>query len=291
LEFDDQGEGSFYSQIMSLVPNCADDIFITISQDFAEKLADSQRRTTIPGGYCLIGNGHLDNKNYFVFIIKAEMQEVFNIKKNRMKIIQDVFLSPAKDFYKIGFFVFDVDKHTFIPYMYDDQFNTQKKDLTEYFYSYFLGLTTERNAKLKTKNFFEDTLSFIKENVSEAKDSIGLQKALTVYMREINRGYISSKEFSDLFLGDCPNNLQANYNSYIQKQGYSVSFMKDLSLLSESRTDIQRVNIGRNITLTAKGAQDIRVLNTEDKEQVQTLINDGSFQKVILLRMEDAAPI
>lgn len=219
------------------------------------------------------------------------MQEVFSIEKNRMKVIQDVFLSPAKDFYKIGFFVFDVDKHIFVPYMYDDQFNTQKQDLTEYFYSYFLGLTTERNAKLKTKNFFEDTLSFIKENVNEARDSIGLQKALTVYMREVNRGYISPNEFCDLFLGDYPNNLHLQYNKYIADHGYIMSFMKDLSLLSESKTDIQRINIGRNITLTAKGARDIRVLNTDDKEQVQALINDGMFQKVILLGMEEAIPI
>jgi hypothetical protein len=40
--------------------------------------------------------------------------------------------------------------------MYDDQFSPQKKDLTEYFYGKFLGLTTDRNDRILSKNFYLD---------------------------------------------------------------------------------------------------------------------------------------
>lgn len=68
LDFDDQGEDSFYSRLVQLKPNCTDDIFITISQEFSDRLADSQRSTRIPGGYCLIGDGYLDNGNYLFLL-------------------------------------------------------------------------------------------------------------------------------------------------------------------------------------------------------------------------------
>ena len=124
----------------------------------------------------MIGNGTTSDNKFFFFVIKAELQEVFNIANDELNLIKDVFLSPAKDFYKIGFFI----EHgkSFLPFMYDDQFSLQKKDLTEYFYGTFLGLTTDRNDRLRAKNFFEDTKAFIDVNIDNLKDKRGLLNAV-----------------------------------------------------------------------------------------------------------------
>ena len=91
------------------------------------------------------------------------MQKVFSITGINLNVVKDVFLSPAKDFYKVAVFINKNDDFT--PFMFDDQFSMQKKDLTEYFYGRFLGLTTDKNDDIKSKNFFKDTKAFIEKNV------------------------------------------------------------------------------------------------------------------------------
>lgn len=136
LDYEDKSADSVFT-LMTKIKKQTDKEFIASSVSLADDLADAHFRTKIPGGYCLIGNGVTSTNKFFFFVIKAELQEVFNVHNNELTLIKDVFLSPAKDFYKIGFFL--ESGSSFIPFMYDDQFSLQKKDLTEYFYGTFLG--------------------------------------------------------------------------------------------------------------------------------------------------------
>lgn len=284
LDYEDKSTDSVFS-LMSKIKTQTDKEFIDASISLAEELADAHFRIKIPGGYCLIGNGLTSTNKFFFFVIKAELQEVFNVHNNELTLIKDVFLSPAKDFYKIGFFL--ENGSAFIPFMYDDQFSLQKKDLTEYFYGTFLGLTTDKNDRLKAKNFYEDTKHFIETNVDEVHDRIGLLKALNVLYREDTSGLISAREFSDnYFEGD----LKTKYEKKIVEEKYPLSFTKDISLI-ENRLELQRISIPLSYTMTIVGnTSELDSLDIIDEPTKQTMkdlepqINNGLIRKMVLVK-------
>ncbi|MBX7141262.1 MAG: nucleoid-associated protein [Chitinophagales bacterium] len=284
LDYEDKSADSVFT-LMTKIKKQTDKEFIASSVSLADDLADAHFRTKIPGGYCLIGNGVTSTNKFFFFVIKAELQEVFNVHNNELTLIKDVFLSPAKDFYKIGFFL--ESGSSFIPFMYDDQFSLQKKDLTEYFYGTFLGLTTDKNDRLKAKNFYEDTKNFIETNVDEVHDRIGLLKALNVLYREDTSGLISAREFSDnYFEGD----LKTKYEKKIVEEKYPLSFTKDISLI-ENRLELQRISIPLSYTMTIVGStSELDSLDIIDEPTKQTMkdlepqINNGMIRKMVLVK-------
>lgn len=284
LDYEDKSTDSVYT-LMTKIKKLDNKEFIASSATLASNLAEAHFRTKIPGGYCLIGNGLTINKKFFFFVIKAELQEVFNVHNNELTLIKDVFLSPAKDFYKIGFFI--ESGSSFIPYMYDDQFSMQKKDLTEYFYGAFLGLTTDKNDRLKAKNFYDDTKNFIESNVDEIHDRLGLLKALNVLYREDTSGLISAKEFSDnYFEGD----LKSKYDKKIVAEKYPLSFTKDISLI-EYKLEMQRVSIPLSYTMTIVGStaelEDLDIIDDPSRQTLRDLepkINNGQIRKLVVLK-------
>ncbi len=284
LDYEDKSDNSIYS-LMNKFKEISDKDFITHSVSLAEDLADAHFRTKIPGGYCIIGDGVTSKNQIFFFIIKAELQEVFSIKNNKLNLIKDVFLSPAKDFYKIGFFI--ENGSLFLPFMYDDQFSLQKKDLTEYFYGKFLGLTTDRNDKLRTKNFYEDTKDFIEKYVDNFQDKIGLLKTLKVLYREEATGIISPQEFSDKYF---ENELKSKYEKNVIQDKYPHSFTKDISLI-DNRLELQRVSIPLSYDISLIGNSEalgnIEIIDNPTAEkmiQFEPEINNGMIRKAILLK-------
>ncbi|WP_109830670.1 nucleoid-associated protein [Reichenbachiella versicolor] len=289
LEFQDESERSVFSFLKSF-DDLNDEKFLENSQELAHKLAGAHYRAKIPGGYCLIGDGRTSQNQNFFFIIKAELQEVFSISGHELQVIEDVFLSPAKDFYKIGFFI--KEGSTFRPYMYDDLFNLQKKDLTEYFYGKFLGLTTDRNDKLKSKNFYNDSKFFIESNVNNLSDRVGLLKALDVMYREQTSGIISPRDFSNNYL---EGRLKTRFEYEIIREKYSEPFTKDVSLLSH-KLKLKRISIPLACDLSIIGYPDelesIKVIDGESNSSVNDLqleINNGLEDKivVVLQKMEN----
>jgi hypothetical protein len=288
LEFEDTSKTSIF-EFLQNKKKATEDEFINYSQKLADELAAAHFRTKIPGGFCLIGSGITLKKKEFFFIIKAELQEVFNIQNNKLKLIKDVFLSPAKDFYKIGLFVKSTS--TYVPYMYDDQFSLQKKDLTEYFYGQFLGLTTDKNDTLKSKNFFEETKHFIELNIDNMSDRLGLLKALNVLYREDTTGIISPKEFSAKYF---EGQLKNKFDAIIEKK-YPQSFTKDTSLI-ENRIDLQRISIPLTYSISLVGSSvslgGLEVISDPSIETLTDLepeINNGTIKKIVIVRQEKAS--
>lgn len=283
LEYEDMNKDSIYSYLSTNF-SCDDETFIDYSKKLADELADAHFRIKIPGGFCIIGQGVTTTDKHFFFIIKAELQEVFNIQGNELKLIENVFLSPAKDFYKIGFFI--ENGSGFTPFMYDDLFSLQKKDLTEYFYGKFLGLTTDRNDELKSKNYFEDTKKFIETNVNNVKDRIGFLKALHVLYREETSGLISPKEFSENYF---EGKLKVKYEKLISEK-YPHSFTKRTQLI-DNRLELERISIPLSYTLAIVGKssdfETIEVIDEPNMDSVSLLqpeIDTGSIKKIVVLK-------
>jgi len=283
LDYEDVSEGSVYDILHNKYMSFDAKDFIEFSQELAERMAESHFRVKIPGGYCIVGEGKTKGGELFFFIIKAELQEAFNIKENMLNLIQDIFLSPAKDFYKIGFFLKRNDK--FIPFMYDDIFTLQKKDLTEYFYGKFLGLTTDSNDKIKTKNFYDDVKDFLVNEIDNVKDRIAMEKTLNCYIREETSGIISANEFSErYFEGDIKKKFQKKICEV-----YPHAFTKNKLLLGR-RLELERVTVTVSSEVTLVGntsslhGVEVSNLNTDsEKDEVIHSINSGKHKTIVLL--------
>lgn len=279
LSFRDKGDKSMYKQLSKLGFVSEDDAYIDFSKEAAGKLSDSQDNISIPGGYCLVADGKMKGGEYFICIIKADYQEVFNVHENSMHVLNDVFLSPAKDFYKVGFFVQDKAKKSFTPYMYDDQFSIYKDDLTLYFYDKFLGLSTDESNKLKTKNLYMDIIKFINENVDYSEDSRGLIKAAQSYFRENTEGRVSVEEFSERFLN------KTKLGTPFKKQygeKYPRAIVLDTTLLSNERLMTQRTTLGDKITIITKEGVKMTLLDEKDIAQIVPTIKSGKNPKIVM---------
>ncbi|PKR81769.1 hypothetical protein CW751_00055 [Brumimicrobium salinarum] len=289
LNFSNKNTDSVYSLLHDNYPVEKHD-FIEVSKELTDQLATSHFRRRIPGGFCLIGDCKLVSGEKMFFIIKAELQEVFNIANKKLNVIKDVFLSPAKDFYKVGLFI---GTSNFTPFIYDDQYTSQKLDLTEYFYSHFLGLSTNENDALLSKNFFKSTKRFIDEYPDiDQKDRTGLYGALTTTFREKVDGLISLQAFADNYL------TGAIKDKYLQEFGekFPIAFTKNISLI-ERNVDLERISLKINDStyINGKRSEMDRIEIIEKKDIINSssdnnsiIINTGrKLDKVVLITSQN----
>ena len=285
LSFRDKGDDSMYKHLTKLGYLSEDDVYINFSKVAAEKLSESQDNISIPGGYCLVVDGKMKGGEYFICIIKADYQEVFNVHENSMHVLNNVFLSPAKDFYKVGFFLEDKVKNSFKPYMYDDQFSIYKDDLTLYFYDKFLGLSTDENNKLNTKNLFMDIIDFINNNVDYSDDNRGLIKAAQSYFRENTEGHVSVADFSDRYLKNTI--LETPFKKQYGEK-YPRAIVLDITLLSNERLMTQRTTLGDKITIITKEGVKMTLLDDDNITKIVPTIKSGKNTKVVVFETEEA---
>jgi len=272
--------------------NCSVEDFVILSKNIADRLAQSHDRKTIPSGLLLIMDGLFEG-SHFVLVIKAELQEAFTIKEvdshKFIELVNDLFLSPAKDFYKIGYLIEDRNECSppndlYSCYMYDDNFSSGKRDLAEYFYSNFLGFNTNRNDKLITKNFHDDMFSFIESNVLNHEDKKGLKNAINSLYRENITGVINPQEFAEQHLSP---ELLRLFGTEIASN-YPTSFNKDLSLVDRR---LQRGQIRLIRELRIEGPADeiennVDVINGQniDFDGLRLSIENGSIEQIITVK-------
>lgn len=284
LAFDNDADRTLYDILTDGSSISSDNEFIETSKMLADILAASQTTLSIPSGYCIVFDGTLASRQRFFCIIKADYQEVFNIQGNTLTVISNVFLSPAREFYKIGLFVFE-NNGDIKPYVYDDQFSAVKTDLTKYFYADFLGLKTSENDILRSKAFYTDASNFISSRspVMDPLDVAGLQKALNVYFRENVSQVISATDFCENHLAGT--DLAVDFTDEVVTK-YPRPFTLRSELL-ERRMDLQRVGLSSDVTLLLKPSVRVAANITNPSEEVlQPYINSGRQLRIVVLESE-----
>jgi len=131
--------------------------FVQATKDITEIAVEAHQAGTRPGGLLVVIDGIIDKKNA-VMVIKAELQEALTLNGTAIQLIKELFLSPAKEFYKIGILI-ESNKAKkgsagYDTYVYDDNFSPSKKDLASYFYRDFLGFSTSNNIKSRLTLFW-----------------------------------------------------------------------------------------------------------------------------------------
>lgn len=255
-------EGSFF-HLSNDTHSLNETDFIARSKEIATLLGIAQKRSIIPGGFLIIIEGMTDEQNKFVLVIKAELQEAFTTKidqetnKKQIEVLREIFLSPAEKFFKIGIICQAENPEEIFPnnefscMIHDDQFRPGGTP-AEFFYSDFLGFSLDKNEKILTKGFYQDTKAVImNSNVDNNTKKSCLNALKTIYKQD-QTGIIDPTEFGERFL---PQEVRQPYAANVLAQPkYNRPFTKDLSIMGRELKN--RVLNFRN-KITVQGPEEL----------------------------------
>ncbi|WP_185155584.1 nucleoid-associated protein [Rudanella paleaurantiibacter] len=279
LDIQDMREESFYGYCTKIEPN-DEESFVNASKQIAHKLSKSQTKARIPGGYVIVLDCTHTVKNLpCTIVIKAEPHEAIRQNKSGEKaileVLNDVILSPSQKLFKIGVLferltpmfkneLGDIvlppnDTHGCM--IFDDNFKRATKP-AEYFYSDFLGFSVGRNSLIQTKNFFDFTYDFIKQNVTNYKSKEDAIIALKSYLKSNNDPLLNVSKYADDFL---PVEVKSAYKGEAL-QHLPSAFIKETSLIQKD-LETKKINFPNKVTISlpeAKYGESVKVITPDD---------------------------
>ncbi|MBR9921339.1 MAG: nucleoid-associated protein [Bacteroidetes bacterium] len=279
LQIEQSGENSFFNLASSLFES-DDNHFVELSQSIASKLAVSQTRSNIPGGYLIVIEGISMDEDRFVLVIKAELHNAFSTSidevtgRKQIELLREIFLSPSEKFFKIGLLneggieeEYPNDRYEAL--IYDEQFNSSSaRQPADYFYREFLGFTLDRNDKILTKGFFNETSDLIRNSdadPSDKKDCLDALRSVYNDQQEI----VDPVDFGGRFL---PENLRDTYEENILIQPkYQRQFGKDKSLLGRTLAN-KKLTFRGKITVQAPAEtfdENIKIIRNEAEARAE----------------------
>jgi hypothetical protein len=277
---------SFFSLAKDL-PKSEKRHFIKYSASICQIAAAAHQNANIPGGLLIVIEGQID-KFSSVIVVKAELQEAMTLRGNSVELMKELFLSPAKEFYKIGLLVHKDGRSNsptaYQSFVYDDNFTPKRNDIAEYFYKDFLGFSTSENDKLLTNNFLKDFDSFVEENITDHTSRKHLKISIKADYRESSVQIVDPQNYLNFF--DDEPLLKEKFERQILSK-FPRSFTKDLSLVETSLKRVTRT-ISGDLKLTGPpeqvdGAEIIDQNEMAKPTKLVTQINSGAYSKVILI--------
>jgi hypothetical protein len=248
--------------------------YLEISQQIADKAANAHKNANIPDGLLIVLEGKITNMKATV-VIKAEKSDAFSMTGTDLQLVKDIFLSSDKTLYKIGFAIHRDEKvktaNGYNFYVYDDAFSPSKEDLAYYFYSSFLGLSTEKNSKLLTNKLHRQLMKFVMKHIGFG-DKYEVMRNLDRAFLDPARKILHAKDFISYF----PNELADIYRTEIEET-FPTSFIKDNAITTDIET--KRIELSPETTLLLKNAPDGIITgntaNDNDVKKLQTTIDSG----------------
>lgn len=252
LEIDDEGAGSCFSIVNSLRSTAGnDEQFINLSIEIAQKLADSQRLSRIPGGFLLVVHCLYNNRPLCV-LIKAEPHAALGVSQLNVQTIKNIILSPEQKLYKAAYYeqkrdVADGDSLTKSDYrvvLFDNNVSSGTI-IAQYFFKDFLGLSINCNSKLQTSLFYHKMNEKIWKEL-EGMDAINASDALRVTV--VNNANLTINPH-DVITDVIPLAYRDVFINEIVDD-FPNSFTKDTSLI-DTRLVNKTITLSDNVKISA----------------------------------------
>ncbi|MCU9850362.1 nucleoid-associated protein [Defluviimonas sp. WL0024] len=251
------GPGTFQGDVEQLVGASAAE-FLERSRVIPDRLTEAQTTQNIPGGMVIVFSGTTGPlSSPFVGVIKAEVQDGFRRRKDGAAIItefvNDLFLTKATRFYKIGFMVrSDPTKPSpdgWLALVFDHKIAASDREAAAlYFYETFLGCSFKADAAYETARFFNLTRDFITKSVTDRDKRHDLTDALYTFVKTDKAPTFTVHEFTDRYV---PEELQDNYAKFMKgKQFPDRAVQRDTAELT-SRLKRRRFKYGTDIEFSA----------------------------------------
>jgi hypothetical protein len=231
-----------------------DDVFVTDSAKFADKLAAAQIPKNLPGGILVAFTGTVNVASHpFVAVIKAEKQTGFRDRGTSLQFLKDLFLTPASKLYKVGFFIREDVAQPTLPdgwkaFVYDSHRTTANRDgAAKYFFESFLGCRVPENSAYLTRAFFEHTRDFIRHLPAEPEEREDLFTSLYTYLKVDQTPTIQVSSFSTAYM---PTDKQDDYRSFMQGRNFPLNAVQKDTTEIRGQLRKRRVRFSGSIELT-----------------------------------------
>lgn len=213
LMIGDSHDESFYG-LTSSFKFLDDTEFISRTKLIANKLAEAQTSSRIPGGYIVVIDAkRRESEKQVSIVIKAELHDALILYESSMRLLDHVFLSPSQKLFKFGI-IYELEdaeieerepqlqfpNNKWSALIYDDQFRVDSKP-AEYFYKDFLGFTTIGNGIIQTKRFFDKTNKFIHDYYEDFETKEDMLTRLHDVFVDQNLEKITPKSFVNNITG------------------------------------------------------------------------------------------
>lgn len=252
LEIENDGTNSCFADVKSLRHTDNNDaMFIAISVEIAQALADSQRQSRIPGGFLLVVHCRYDNKPLYV-LIKAEPHEALGVTEMSVQSIKNIILSPEQKLYKAVYFEQknqasldeNLGKTDYKVVLFDSNVNSNNS-IAQYFYQDFLGLSISGNSKLQTALFYHKMTEKI-WNEMQGLEAVDAADALRVMVMNNSTVTINPHEVINTII---PLDHRDIFIDKIVEE-FPQSFTRDTSLI-DTRLEKKTITLSENVKITA----------------------------------------
>jgi hypothetical protein len=290
LQIENTNSNSFYD-LSSDLNNLNNRDFITTTSVIADLLAESQRKTSIPGGYLMIMNCSDSETDLPVHIvIKAEPHEALQFSKidghSQVSVLHKVFLSPSQKLYKIGIIYAKTDEaledinEQFGCFLYDDQFRTDTHP-AEYFYKDFLGFSVGKNAKIQSQRFYDKTERFIMTNITNIEKKANLLSVLKTEFSTNADPTVNPINFANTYI-PAENGIRDRYIGDVCQE-LPFAIIKD-TILIKTRLSKRKIDFPSNINVVGpEESFDERVIIIDNPETLNEL--DVNNQQYTILKI------
>jgi nucleoid-associated protein YejK len=249
--------------LISKLHDASDTQYIEQSYEIAKILAQSQKKTNMPGGIVAIFTGTFGSDNRkFVGVIKAEIYSAYQKKVSELteeitlEYVKEAILTPATKLYKTAGFFERKDscdstniEDRWDVFISDSQISKlDGKAAAKYFYSNFLGCCYPESSARTTKKFYEATQSYIKNLELNPETKSDFYNALNGYLKYELSGLIAPKEFGTRYFSA---ELLDDYIEHLTENDVpTTAFTRDTEhILSKLKT--RKISFKHDVRLTA----------------------------------------
>lgn len=272
--FDDNSDSPVPDILQKLLTDTYDS---TTFIDFSKKLADHLNKIQSainPGGFILVFCGLYDNKK-IIGILKLEKEEGAQLHqsqrdgKNTFEItnINNLILSKNTRLYKVAVFFKESDEFYFGS-ICDNQLNG-KGNVANFFLRHFLGCQLKVDYAIETRNFYNHSIGFIKQNINDPLIQNECKLFLQSYVLNKEKT-INAKKFALTYL-DIEH--RSKYEKYLYDKEIPKSILKDTSYIENA--------IKKHLFKFENG---IQIIGTNDdfEEQVQLeSLENGNTRAIV----------
>ncbi|MFC5271392.1 hypothetical protein [Adhaeribacter terreus] len=265
------GEYSFFGIAKNL--RTLEDIeFLDATVLLANKLAESQTRQGIPGGYMITIDAVDNLAQPVVIAIKAELHEALRNNSEgeipMLELVNDIFLSKSDKLFKIGILMKKDNPEESYPnsewtaILYDENFTPGSKP-SDYFWNGFLGLDISKNGKIQTSRFYTKMVDFIAQNYQGFEAQNAAKTRLEELMANENITILDPEQIKQTIIAP---DLRGDFTEEIQSE-FSHLIPKDTTLL-ENKIENHQIYFNNGIKVTGKKnqiQQQMRIIKNSDQ--------------------------
>ncbi|MGF6345966.1 nucleoid-associated protein [Variovorax sp. W2I14] len=257
--------GSFF-QIACSALDGNDTNFLNQSNTLASMLAVAQNNKHLAHCKLMVMQGTVTAGQLpFLVAVKAELQDGLADRSTvgaqpSLQHLKDIFMTESQRLFKIGYLyrtvaqasvnnsIYHPNEH--VVHLFDHLMtSTETRNAAFYFYNGFLGCNTASSAKARTRDFYENTLTFIKDCGLPPDKRLDLIEALRADLRS-NSNTLNVIDFANSHM--TPPVKSAYETFMIQHKGFpNHAVQKDLEYVQTKLKRRRKITFSSGISLSS----------------------------------------